>query len=90
MAVPVHPHVLPKGLMRIRHFGLLANRHRQARLAQVREALAVAEAESKSEGATTPEAAPGYPCPQCKQGRLIVITELLPCRPNEARGVRRR
>jgi hypothetical protein len=83
-------HVLPKGLMRIRHFGLLANRHRQARLAQVREALAVAEAEqAEAKEATVPPTTLGYPCPKCKKGRLIVITELLPCRPNDAWGRRR-
>ncbi|MGH8611698.1 MAG: IS91 family transposase, partial [Gammaproteobacteria bacterium] len=32
-------HVLPKGFMRIRHFGLLANRHRAEHLARCRRAL---------------------------------------------------
>ncbi len=32
-------HVLPKGLMRVRHYGLLANRCRVQRLAQIREIL---------------------------------------------------
>ncbi len=32
-------HVLPKGFMRIRHFGLLANRHRAEHLARARRAL---------------------------------------------------
>ena len=34
-------HVVPKGFMRIRHFGLLANRHRKHKLGQCREILGV-------------------------------------------------
>jgi len=34
-------HVLPRGFMRIRHFGLLANRHRKSKLERCRELLAV-------------------------------------------------
>jgi len=33
-------HVLPKGLMRVRHYGLLGNRCRVQRLAQIRKILA--------------------------------------------------
>jgi hypothetical protein len=33
------PHVLPKGLVRIRHFGLFANRRRETTLARCRELL---------------------------------------------------
>ena len=35
-------HVLPSGFVRIRHYGLLANRHRQEKLARCRELLGVA------------------------------------------------
>ena len=34
-------HVLPSGFMRIRHFGLLANRHRKQKLEQCRSLLGV-------------------------------------------------
>lgn len=34
-------HVLPRGLQRIRHYGLLGNRHRAAKLARCRELLAM-------------------------------------------------
>jgi len=34
-------HVLPSGFQRIRHYGLLANCHREARLEQCRQLLAV-------------------------------------------------
>jgi hypothetical protein len=58
-------HVLPQGLMRIRHFGFLANRCRHAKLARIRQALAAATAEVI---VTHRGAAPSYPCPQCQQG----------------------
>jgi len=32
-------HVLPKGLMRVRHYGFLANRCRKEKLAEIREVL---------------------------------------------------
>jgi len=34
-------HVVPRGFMRVRHYGLLANRHRAARLARCRALLDV-------------------------------------------------
>jgi hypothetical protein len=36
-------HILPEGFVRIRHFGLLANRHRAENLALCRQLLAAAE-----------------------------------------------
>ena len=71
-------HVLPQGLMRIRHFGFLANRCRHAKLARIRRALAAATAEVIVTGSG---AAPSYPCPQCQQGQLHVIAQLPPYRP---------
>lgn len=71
-------HVLPRGLMRIRHFGFLANRSRNEKLARVRRALAAAVlvVTETASGET-----PAYPCARCDhQGRLYVIA-LLPPRP---------
>ena len=71
-------HVLPKGFMRVRHFGFLANRCRAQRLAQIRAALA-----APPPAAAQPEqAAPGdgYPCPKCRTGRLRVSAHLAPQR----------
>ena len=72
-------HVLPKGFMRVRHFGFLANRCRARRLGQIRAAL---EAPPPEATETPKEAAPfdGYPCPQCRQGRLQVTGRLAPQR----------
>jgi hypothetical protein len=69
-------HVLPKGLHRIRHYGLLANGNRATNIARARELLAVPpratepEAEALAEPdqpLTLPQ-----PCPCCG-GRMIII-----------------
>src|SRR5882757_4410654 len=36
-------HVLPSGFVRVRHYGLLANRHRQEKLARCRELIGAAK-----------------------------------------------
>lgn len=71
-------HVLPKGLMRIRHFGFLANRGRREKLSRIRQALAVASEPVTEAPANT---VAGYPCPHCRSGRLYVLAELPPLRP---------
>ncbi len=77
-------HVVPDHFVRIRHFGLLANRTRKAKLAQCRQLLAV-----------LPAAALGPPesvaalmlrltgidierCPVCQEGRLRLVAILAP------------
>ena len=69
-------HVLPKGLQRIRHYGLLANANRTAAIAKARELLAVPKPETQPEpeafaDQTTPRLWP-TPCPCCGK-RLFVI-----------------
>ena len=78
-------HVLPPGFQRIRHYGLLGNRHRAAKLARCRELLA----------APTPVPLPEAPldyrdryqrltgvslreCPQCGRGQMVCIESFLP------------
>ena len=71
-------HVLPKGLMRIRHYGLLANCCRRKSLEIIRKILAQpAEVVKKVQG----NAPPDYPCPKCKKGHLIAIRLLDPVWP---------
>ena len=69
-------HVLPKGLHRIRHYGLLANTGRAANLARMRELLAVAaHAPAAEDKAADDQASPDaliQPCPCCG-GRMIII-----------------
>src|SRR5881296_3488448 len=75
-------HVVPPGFMRIRHFGLLANRHRAAKLAQCRALLGTVPPP------TTPPPpvaeAPPRPgadrCPSCGGGPLRIIETLAPLR----------
>ena len=81
-------HVLPAGFVRIRHYGLLANRHRQEKLARCRELIAMAvtpSAETDPPDAnpapsTVPKTTvtPTRVCPRCGSGRMIVIAELPP------------
>jgi len=61
-------HVLPKGLMRIRHYGILANRCRKASINLIRKILAT-PAPDKSE--KTENESINYPCPKCRKGQLI-------------------
>jgi hypothetical protein len=48
-------HVLPKGLHRIRHYGLFANANRAENLARMRELLDMTEPEPETSNATAPE-----------------------------------
>jgi len=72
-------HVLPKGLMRIRHFGFLANRTREEKLERIRRALAAPVPPEAADGASSPHEV-CYPCPKCRTGRLHVIAQIAPCR----------
>ena len=69
-------HVLPSGLVRIRHFGFLANRVRKQKLIHCRALLAASAAPIPidPDGSTSVE--DPQCCPICRLGRLIVI-ELL-------------
>jgi Putative transposase/Transposase zinc-binding domain len=78
-------HVLPTGLQRIRHYGILANRHRQAKLALCRQLLGsgkTAEPESSEETREPRESpssiTPTRVCPVCGAGRMVVIKEVAP------------
>jgi hypothetical protein len=77
-------HVLPAGFVRIRHYGILSNRHRQEDLTLCRELLGGGPA-AESGPEETVEAAEGAEsitptrvCPNCGAGRMIVIAEFPP------------
>jgi hypothetical protein len=77
-------HVLPSGFMRIRHFGLFANRSRQTKLELCRRALAVMRSppaepstDANDAGETKEKQHDGALCPACKKGQLVIV-ELLP------------
>ena len=79
-------HVLPKGFVRIRHFGWMANRDRKAKLARCRALLGVTAAaashETKAPGRSDIEQDPATnqpepkPCPTCKTGVLRLVRSL--------------
>jgi hypothetical protein len=78
-------HVLPTGFVRIRHYGILANRHRHQKLELCRQLLGsdrAAEPESSEEPSEARESpssvTPTRVCPICGAGRMIVIKEFLP------------
>ena len=78
-------HVLPKGFMRIRYYGFLANCHRKKKVALCRNLLGLPEETSASAPQTpqeTPEEStdsePSMLCPVCKKGRMLQIETLRP------------
>jgi hypothetical protein len=75
-------HVLPKGLMRIRHYGYLANRVRVKQLNHIRQRLA-----TNSGSDTLPDKPESIGneyrkerCPKCKSGYLHLVGEILSAR----------
>jgi hypothetical protein len=65
-------HVLPKGVHRIRHYGLFANGNRAANIARARDLLAVPPRVPPHETDCTAESRHPKPCPCCG-GRMIII-----------------
>jgi hypothetical protein len=78
-------HVLPTGFMRIRHYGIQANRHRHEKLALCRQLLGSEKtvepvsSEETGEPSETPSSiTPTRVCPVCGSGRMIMIRKLPP------------
>ena len=82
-------HVVPKGFMRIRHYGITANRRRQQQLARCRELLgatipappAALPLPADADTAAAPPEDTTPRCPQC--GAPLRIVELLPPQPHD-------
>ena len=77
-------HVPPHGWQRIRYYGFLANRHRQAKLAHCRALLGqsadtlltnamVVGAGPPARGSEGARVGPGDACPMCPQGRMQLV-----------------
>jgi hypothetical protein len=81
-------HVVPSGFMRIRHFGLLANRHRAAKLSRCRELLGSERetaSDQPSDTGLSPEvrcstATTTQLCQVCGAGPMRVVELLAPLR----------
>jgi hypothetical protein len=68
-------HLLPKGFVRIRHFGFLANRRRASLLPLCRQALAAVQPQTPPPASTAKETRPLWLCPNCG-GPMVVIERL--------------
>jgi predicted RNA-binding Zn-ribbon protein involved in translation (DUF1610 family) len=70
-------HVLPRGFVRIRSFGLLANRGRDEQLARCRQLLGCKEREAVAQTSEPRRNSPADEdsprCPACGQGTLLVV-----------------
>jgi len=71
-------HILPKGFMRIRHYGFLAGCCRATKLVRIREALAQPAAAEKRETAAGDPDETCPCCPLCGTGVLQWVAELIP------------
>jgi hypothetical protein len=66
-------HVLPKGFVRIRHFGFLANRFRASRLALARHLLASRNSTERQVTAhDVPESSSLWHCPRCGASMIVI------------------
>jgi Putative transposase len=69
-------HLLPKGFVRIRHFGFLANRRRAIFLPLCFQALnAAPPSQTEPEASPAQQPCPLWLCPKCR-GRMVVIERL--------------
>jgi hypothetical protein len=83
----------------VRHYGLLANRHRQEKLARCRELLGMTVPEPAERAPAEPDPIPPpvqeatvtatRVCPRCGAGRMVVIAEFPPSTPLEGIAVDR-
>jgi len=79
-------HVIPKGFMRVRHYGFLAN-HRKDSLSKCRQLMGLSPQPNQLPHRTTEElmlALTGidiHRCPHCRNGTLIWVCKLASCRP---------
>jgi len=72
-------HVLPRGFVRIRYYGFLANRCREKKLELARRLLNVEDQDGGSESIDAPQPLPdSKACPQCKQGTMVCVLTFLP------------
>ena len=80
-------HVLPKGFMRVRHFGFLANRCRARRLAEIRTALEAPAPAVAEEPESTRRPSTAIPVPPAAPDACGSIAHLAP--PRRTRECRR-
>ena len=74
-------HVLPKGFVRIRHYGLLANRNRKEKIARCRSLLEAPKPEqptpqTRREKLLELIGLDIEQCPACREGRMAIVAEI--------------
>jgi hypothetical protein len=74
-------HVLPKGFVRIRHYGLLANRSRQEKIAHCRALLSAPQPQAPAQETVSEKllrltGVDIHCCPTCREGRMVVVAEI--------------
>jgi hypothetical protein len=74
-------HVLPKGFVRIRHYGLLANRNRKEKIARCRDLLTAPTPEqhapqNRRERLLELTGVDIERCPACREGRMAIVAEI--------------
>ena len=77
-------HVLPRGFVRIRHFGLLANGQRRTAIRRARHVLDAPTPAAPADDAVLADRDPTR-CTHCRQGHWQVVEILRPLRPSPAR-----
>jgi Putative transposase len=72
-------HVLPRGFVKVRHYGLLSNRNREQKLVLCRWLLLLLGAclAAGASGGARAEAGV-WLCPDCGQGKLVIVQRLPP------------
>ncbi len=86
-------HVLPTGFVRIRHFGFLANRYRAEKLERARELLHVEPPQETDTTETWEQRTQRLTgrdptlCPECGEGRLVVVETLPKPESTSAEGI---
>ena len=75
-------HILPARFVKIRHYGLLANRGRQTRIAAARRLLGQADppVEIKPVATASAAPAPAFACPHCGKRELVLVRIVHPPR----------
>jgi len=66
-------HVVPKGLMRVRHYGFLSNRNRRQKTGLIREQISQATKATAQESTDVSSAYADYRCRLCKKGLMTPI-----------------
>jgi len=79
-------HILPKGLVKIRHYGLLANRDRTSRMERLQKLLGLTQTDAEpqpihSRNETPPDPSSRLPvCPHCGERALVRVGRFAPIR----------